>query len=68
MRALVSTVIKFFPLGWTVPLVAGGYAAGDWQMPGLLIPLFWIGTVFVSIVFAVACRRQFILPPVLAPT
>jgi len=39
--------------------LADGYMAGDWQTAKLMISLFWIGTVIVSVVSAVACRRRF---------
>ncbi len=46
--------------------LADGYMAGDWQTAKLMISLFWTGTLIVSVVSAVACRRCFISPPVFA--
>jgi hypothetical protein len=38
--------------------LADGYMAGDWQTAKLMISLFWIGTVTLSVVLAIASRRR----------
>lgn len=52
---LASCVAVRFVYGPTA--LEDGYMAGDWQTAKLMISLFWIGTLALSVVLAVACRR-----------